>query len=634
MDWANRTMLMMVVLMATKATAFTQEEEDIEHFAESSLSSDEINTNNINEMGGIGFFKKYNINNISANELEGLSLLTPVQIQAFLVYRNSIGHFISLMELQAVPRWDVFTVRKILPMLTLDVEQPLGRALKQRIKEGEQKILYRTGRKLNRLPENTDTLNQLNQQLISYRFNVRNMLRFGITVEKDAGEKNPLDHFSLFASIGKHGLLKNLVLGDYTVNMGQGLVHWQGFALGRSSNLMSCYRQGELFRPHTGTDENRFCRGMAFQLQKKSIEFGGFISNKKIDANTMTDTSKQEIWVSSILSSGLHRTKGEMEDKKSLKQFMAGGNIRWSSKMGKSSLNFIHTLFDLPVKKRALPYNRFAINGTNWINASVDHAVSTRIGFLFTEFAVDKHLQKALIAGLIKSIDPKVDISMLYRNMGMRFRSLESNVFSERQEAGNEKGFFFNLNFMPSPKHRLEVYCDMYRQDWPTFNNPGKKTGTVYSIQYAWRPDKKTDIYGRLQWEDKTHKIRIHASITPINSIVLRIRNEMIRTRNEAGIIENGHFAYAELIAKPALQPISGSIRCAWFDTDGYSSRIYAYERDVPNYYAVSPHHGKGVKTYAVLQYKMGNLLQLCGKWSMERKRNEWRVQAILQWGS
>lgn len=177
------------------------------------------------------------------------------------------------MELQAVPEWDAFTIRKILPMLTLETTLPLVPALQQRIKEGGHRMLYRTGGQSRSSTSNEDTLKNQYKQLVSYRFNFRDLLRWGITVEKDAGEKSFFDHYSLFASISKKGILKNMVLGDYTVNMGQGLIHWQGYALGRSSNMMSCFRQGELFRPHSGTDENRFCRGIAVQLQKMQLNW-------------------------------------------------------------------------------------------------------------------------------------------------------------------------------------------------------------------------------------------------------------------------------------------------------------------------------------------------------------------------
>ena len=616
--------------MITCITTHAQEEA-MEEMAETAV--DHEPQLDINEMLGAGLIKKYNINSITEAMLENLLFLKPAQIKQFLLYRKNFGDFISLMELQAVPEWDAFTIRKILPMLTLETELPLMPALNQRIKEGGHKMLYRTGGQSKSMG-NEDTLKHQYKQLLSYRFNFRDLLRWGITVEKDAGEKSFSDHFSLFASISKKGILKNMVLGDYTVNMGQGLIHWQGYALGRSSNMMSCFRQGELFRPHSGTDENRFCRGIAVQLQKNAIELAAFVSNKKIDANIITDTASNKAWASSMLLSGLHRTKNELIDKKALQTFMTGINLKINSTFGKTSLNIIHTAFDHPIKKRDEPYNRFAISGNQWQNASIDHSISTRMGFLFGEMAIDKKANKAIIVGLIKSLGPSLDIALLYRNMGIKFRSLASNVFSESQESGNEKGYFFNINYTPSPLHRFEIFADQYQQEWPTFSTPGKKTGNIYSFQYAYRPNKKTEIYGRIQSDNNSLKLRIHASFMPLPALTCRLRNEMISIQSASGKTERGQLTYAELIYKPALQPFSAAVRCSFYDTEGYATRIYAYERDLPAYYAVPPHYGEGTKSYLVLQYKWRKSLQCAGKWSMDIRKQEWRVQLIWQWGS
>jgi hypothetical protein len=622
----------MAALMIMSNASLAQEEE-MEEIAETAISHEQSPQQDINEMYGAGVGNKFNINSITETMLENLFFLKPNQIKQFILYRKNFGNFISLMELQAVPEWDIFTIRRMLPMLTLETEQPLVPAIKQRIKEGEHRLLYRTGGQAKNVSEKQDTLRHQYKQLVSYRFNFRNLLQWGITIEKDAGEKSIADHYSLFASISKRGILKNMVMGDYTVNMGQGLIHWQGYALGRSSNMLSAYKQGELFRPHTGTDENRFCRGVAVHLQKNALELAAFVSNKKIDANIITDTANNKAWASSLLLSGLHRTKNELMDKKAMQEFIAGGSLKVSSKIGKTSLNIVHTAFDYPIKKREEPYNRFAISGRHWQNASIDHAVSTRVGFLFGEIAFDKKRNKAIVAGLIKSLGPSLDIALLYRNMGIQFRSLASNVFSERQESGNEKGFFFNINYTPSPQHRFEMYADQYQQDWPTFNNPGKKTGNIYSFQYSFRPNKKTELYGRIQSDNNSLKLRIHASFMPMPALTCRLRNEMISIRSVTGETDRGQLAYLELVYKPSLKPFSASVRCSFYDTEGYATRIYAYERDIPAYYAVPPHYGEGTRGYLVVQYKLGKSLHCAGKWSMDPRKSEWRAQLIWQWG-
>lgn len=120
----------------------------------------------------------------------------------------------------------------------------------------------------------------------------------------------------------------------------------------------------------------------------------------------------------------------------------------------------------------------------------------------------------------------------------------------------------------------------------------------------------------------------------PIPALTCRLRNEMIRIQSVTGKIERGQLTYAEFIYKPSLKPFSASVRCSFYDTEGYSTRIYAYERDLPAYYAVPPHYGEGTKRYVVVQYKLRKSLQCAGKWSLDKRKQVWRAQVIWQWGS
>ena len=120
----------------------------------------------------------------------------------------------------------------------------------------------------------------------------------------------------------------------------------------------------------------------------------------------------------------------------------------------------------------------------------------------------------------------------------------------------------------------------------------------------------------------------------PIPTLTCRLRNEMISIQSVTGKTQRGQLAYMELIYKPPLQPFSASFRYGFYDTDGYATRIYAYERDLPAYYAVPPHYGEGTRQYIVLQYKLSKSLQCAGKWSMDKRKHEWRAQVIWQWGS
>ena len=59
------------------------------------------------------------LNQITKEELMSLSLLSISQINSFLNYIKIHGKLISIYELQAIPGFDVNTIRKILPLVTL-----------------------------------------------------------------------------------------------------------------------------------------------------------------------------------------------------------------------------------------------------------------------------------------------------------------------------------------------------------------------------------------------------------------------------------------------------------------------------------------------------------------------------------
>jgi hypothetical protein len=486
-------------------------------------------------------------------------------------------------------------------------------------------------------------------------------------IEKDAGEPKITDHISLFFALKNKGIIKQLLIGDFNVNMGQGLVHWQGYAFGRSSNLLSGYRQGNFIQPHTGTDENRFHRGVGLQLKKGKFEFGAFLSKVKIDANVISDSINNVQWVSSFLLSGIHRTESEIKDKNALTKFTWGGKIKVQLPTGSINLNMIQTNFSIPVQKRAQPYNQFAISGKHWRNMSIDLALSTSIGFLFSELAFDHQLDPAFNVGWLKSLDPKFDIAIIYRNMSARYRAFESNCISVNSEAGNESGLLMSFNFQPHAKHTLEGFIDFAQQFWPSFTSDRPVIAKLFSIQYTWRPNKKTEISTRYQidtrannqgYEDNhtsligekiTHRWRTHISFSPIESLTIRCRNEIVKVREEFKSFSSGQLSYVEFIFKPATEPLSISFRYTFFSTDDYSSRVYAYERDLSSYYSIPAHFDQGHRNYLLLQYNYKKAVKIQLKLINDQRREknflisnqqgplknkEWRMQVIWEFGN
>jgi Helix-hairpin-helix motif len=89
-----------------------------------------------------------NLNNTSADELKQLRILTPIQIQNFMSYRNLMGKLIDIYELQAIPAWNIIVIKKILPFIILSDVTAVFEKFRNRLGHGEHSMLVRVSQTL------------------------------------------------------------------------------------------------------------------------------------------------------------------------------------------------------------------------------------------------------------------------------------------------------------------------------------------------------------------------------------------------------------------------------------------------------------------------------------------------------
>ncbi|MGZ3767622.1 MAG: ComEA family DNA-binding protein, partial [Bacteroidia bacterium] len=287
-----------------------------------------------------------NLNYADEGQLKELKLLSPIQISNLILYRRLLGNFISIYELQAVPDWDIDFIRRIRPYIMVSSKVDVFNSIGSRLKNGRNTLLMRDIQTLEKskgyLLDNSTATNfypgSPQHLLIRYKYSFKNLLQYGITAEKDAGEqffkggqKSGFDYYSAHFFIRNLGIIKSLAIGDFTVNLGQGLTQWGGLAFKKGSDVLNIKRQSDVLRPYNSAGEIAFNRGVGITLQKNNWEATGFGSYRKVDANFNSDTLNFEDFVSSLQTSGYHRTASEVEDKNSQGQLTFGGNLAYST---------------------------------------------------------------------------------------------------------------------------------------------------------------------------------------------------------------------------------------------------------------------------------------------------------------
>lgn len=582
-----------------------------------------------------------NLNNANEDDLMDLHILNAMQVQHFISYRKIFGQLLNIYELQAIPLWDLPTIMRLLPYVIVKDGSPLNEDLKRRLRSGEYHLMLRWGRTMESskgfIIDSTGKtyLGDPWKIFLRLKYQCKNLLQYGITGDKDAGErflkwpqKNGFDFYSFHLFLRNVHSIRNLALGDFTVNMGQGLIHWQSGAFGKTNEMTLIKRQAPVIKPYTSAAEFNFHRGVGVTLAKASLEATAFISLRNLSGNRVSDSSG--IHFSSINNSGYHRTYGEIEDRNKLSQLCFGSNINLKFNNLRLGLNSIHYKFNYPIIKRDEPYNLFAFRGDRWYNMSLDYSFTFRNLHLFGEIATDGKWNKAIITGLLISVDHRADVSLLYRNIDKAFQSFNGNALTENTSPTNERGFYTSISMRPVSFMRIDGYADIYYFPWLKFNTDSPSRGRDLQVQLSYEPLKLIEVYSRFRNEIKHYNSSFNSAIYfPVNitrkswrthlgikinpSLTMRTRVEILWIKNNGTFpgggkkLTRGYLNFIDLIYKPMMKPYSGNIRLQYFETDGYDARIYAYENDVLYFSSIPPFYGKGFRYYINLHYRFGS---------------------------
>ena len=665
----------LAILLITHYSLFISAQEippNTEQQLENLSDADQVETEDDSYVVQLQYLKKHplNLNEAGPNELKELFFLTDLQVESLLSYRRLLGKFVSIYELQAIPAWDIVTIKKILQFVSIDNAVSTMEDLRKRFSGGDHNLLFRFVQTMEKSQGYMGTsaagkyLGTRQRLLFRYRYQYKNLLQYGIVGEKDAGEqffrgeqKYGFDFYSVHFFARKLGKVQALALGDFTVNMGQGLIQWQSIAFSKSAEVLAVKRQLSILRPYNSSGEFYFNRGAGITIRLGKIEATGFVSIRKLTANLVADTFTSERFISSFLNSGYHRSVAETDLKNNMQQFSQGANITYRQGNWHIGINGVNYNFSLPVQRRNEPYNLFAISGRGWNNFSIDYSWTYRNVHLFGEMAVDKNLNRAIVNGALISVDPHIDLSFVQRAIDKRYQAVYGNAFTENTYPTNEDGIYVGITIRPIAGWRFDLYSDFYRFPWLKYLVDAPAYGKDFLIQATFAPNKQLMIYSRFRSESKQADVsgnvsatnyivvipkqgwrtqinyKINSSITVRNRIEILWYNKSVRTDDPVGRkydFETGFLTFFDLLYKPLLKSYSGNVRLEYFETDGYNSRIYTYENDVLYSFSIPGFYDKGYRYYINLSFDSIRNLSVWLRWAQTIYKNKASVGSGL----
>jgi hypothetical protein len=639
-------LLIVFIIIFCSFLSFSQEKNDviqqrIEFIAEQT-ESEEIDLTMLFDQLNYYIEQPLNLNSATSDELESLGLLNEIQIRNLLIHIQLNGKLISIYELQSLEYWDLTTIQFVMPFVK--VEEKLDQVhigIKELLKNGTYESFFRyqtTPQTKNGYSSVPDSIKMKSSSFYygnkdhyytRFRYSYRNNLSIGFIGDKDPGEqffkgsqKQGFDFnsYHVFFKGGKY--VKSFAMGDYQVQIGQGLNFWSGFAFGKTAEVTNVKKSATSIRPYNSTDETRFLRGGAIDLGFKNFSLLTFISAKKIDAITTLDTLSFEETTSSIQMTGFHRTSMEIERKDKLVEKIAGMNLKYRTRNFQCGLASIYQGYDKMYTKNVQPYNQFDFRGKDLVSISGDYNWVVRNFNFFGEVStINQFRAVAQLHGVLIALHARASLSIVYRNYDKSYQTFYNNGFSEGSSTQNEKGVYIGLKLKLTKSLIVNSYMDFFSFPWLKYQVDKPSFGHEFMSQLNYKPSKQLEIYCRFREQLRQKNSRdTDGSITEIEdvvqrnyrfnlnysaseSIVLKSRIEYVTINRKSNIPEQGTIISQDIQYKPKNLPFDISLRYVLFQTDSYDSRIYMYESNAQNVFSIPSYYYQGSRGYCMIRY-------------------------------
>jgi hypothetical protein len=373
-------------------------------------------------------------------------------------------------------------------------------------------------------------------------------------------------------------------------------------------------KQERGFTPHTGSDENRFFRGIAGTLAHAPWSLSVFVSYKFVDA--VVDSAG----FSNLQTTGLHNTASTMENKHSLPEFITGGNISYKWKSLKIGCTGLWHSYGAENNRSLKLYNQFELAEKQNANVGIDFYAFRKKVAAFGEIALGSNGKAAGLIGLLFDLSNDFRLSTLYRNYDRAYQAVYARGFGENSKTANEQGWYAGLQWTPHKMLTVSAFADIYTFPWMKYNVDAPSTGWEYALQAALQVTPETfmslQVKRNLKEANNSNansatKQIIENQSTGLRYTIkyetlpgLRMEDRIEVTWIDGAAAENGLLLFHDINYKHPTWPVGLSARMAVFDSDGWASRFYAYESDILYAFSVPAYYSKGARWYLNIQFR------------------------------
>lgn len=569
---------------------------------------------------------KIDLSNCSEADLKSLPILNAIQFNDLTRYIERYGKIKSYGELKGVPSLAEGVI-KLFKNYTIISDSIATRHYTpgEMITKGQHSIASFNKAVLEPqaayITDSTGSAKYQGSRMIwnlKYRYKYKDRIAWGITTEKDAGEsigfgnrKYGFDYYSIFLRINKLGIIDKLIIGDYTVKFGQGLMLGGGFSMGKSMNGNG-YSGSVQIREYGSVNENRYYRGAAATIAATpKLHITAFASANLVDATC------EDSCFHSFKTDGYHRTDRELTTKDNLRETIGGAMVEYHSKkiqLGAATYYYNYDKKFIP--REQLRYAQM-YSCRNGVGASICYRFYGEKINIYGETAMDKHGNIATIntADIMPAANYRV--RLLHRYYSPKYQAFKAQSFGQNSRTSNEDGFYIGLITEPCKWLSVETWADVFQLPWAGSYNKMPTTGNEAMMQCKLTINRRFHFSVRLKHKErrdtdlddgttKTGYAKVSSIFNATDALSLTSTAQWSRSDTGDDIKEHGYLVSQDLKWSANSFPLSLTARYALFSAP-YNARIYAYENDVRGASSSPGYFYEGQRIYLMAACKIGH---------------------------
>ncbi len=642
--WNNLKLFLLFFLCFEVALNAYAQQEDWEDFLNNwteLIPSDEANSYDLERLEEM-HAHPININQCSREELMMIPMLSAAEADSLLQYRRKYGPLLSAGELRLVPslRYNCYNVIPHFVYFGQTSEDEKKHQLPYQFLHGNQEVaavaaipFYR--RQGFKTTVKTSTGETVRPKYVGsplsgslrYRNHYSDRLQVGWTLENDDGEafatqENRLfDYYSFYLLQRNKGWLGTWAVGDYKIHWGMGLTTGVGFMNSGMGLLSSRHGHAPGVFAHTGTDEYRYLRGGAVELNFRPAKLTLFTSLRELDGRLEGDSLK------SINTSGYHRLLLDRKRKHNTQQQVAGGSVDFQFRQIHFGLSGLYIHYNHPFMRGDRPYQQYLMKGSNFANASLHYSYERRKISFSGETAVSGEGSMALLHDLRWQLPSFVHVYLQHRYYGKYYQAPLSYAYSASSSCRGEHGVMLGLQWQPFGKWYLAGYADGYRLLTPTYHALTPSNGYKLEANAIFRPWNNTAFSLRYRLNSRQESTTKHPQLHYAMKHSVRLQGEMQWGKVRSVTALDGCY-YKPAVGRPEKGAmVSERVSVTWkqlkaaaalvaFHTQSYDASIYSYQPKLLYAYSYSFFYYHGYAATCTLEQRLGRHLRLACKFS------------------